>query len=221
MARASQAGDQHGTSQAPDCVREDCMSRQPNATEIQRFFELLYLDVEDGWLVLSHPDPTSLTRQGKPVLRSDWFELSKTTWQKIAQAGQRLAQKHNVYFGVALQRPTCDPGQFKRSKNATAYIVPGLWFDLDLAYGLHAASTLPATDAEALDFLSALQAQPSLIIHSGGGLYGYWLFREPYLITNDTEHEAIAQLSRQFTHTLVTAGKTHGWTLDGLGDLAR
>jgi hypothetical protein len=47
------------------------MSTQPNATEIQRFFALLYRDVEDGWLVLSHPDSTRLTHQGKPALRSD------------------------------------------------------------------------------------------------------------------------------------------------------
>jgi len=78
---------------------------QPNATEIQRFFELLYAGVEDSWLVLSHPDAPRLRLQGRPVLHSDWLELSKPTWQTIAQAGQRLAQKHNVYFRVALQWP--------------------------------------------------------------------------------------------------------------------
>jgi hypothetical protein len=189
--------------------------------EIQRFFELLYPEVADGWLVLSHPDPTHLTRQGKPALRSDWFDLSKTTWPKIAQAGQRFAQQHNVYVGIVIQRPTCDPGQFKRSRNATAYIVPGVWFDLDLAYGQHAASTLPTTDGEALDFLASLPAPPTLIVHSGGGLYGHWLFQEPSLITTPAEHDAIKQLSEQFTHTLIMAGKQRGWTLDALGDLAR
>jgi hypothetical protein len=99
--------------------------------------------------------------------------------------------------------------------------VVGLWFDLDLAYGQHAASSLPATDAEAFDFLGSLPAQPSLVVHSGGGLYGYWLFREPFRITRDAEREAMVHLSRQFTYTLVTWGKERGWTLDALGDLAR
>ena len=180
------------------------MTAQPNAAKIQRFFETLYPEVEDGWLILSHPDSTRLTLQGKPTLLSDWFDLSKTTWQTIAHAGQRLAKQYNLYFGVALQRPTCDPGEFKRSKNSTAYSVPGLWFDLDLAYGQHAASTLPATDAEARNFLSSLPAQPSLIIHSGGGMYGYWLFKEPYVIATEDEHEAIAHLSKQFAYTLTT-----------------
>jgi hypothetical protein len=96
-----------------------------------------------------------------------------------------------------------------------------LWFDLDLAYGQHAASTLPATDREALDFLASLAAPPTLIVHSGGGLYGHWLFKEPYRITTPAEHDAIKQLSEQFTHTLVMAGKQRNWTLDALGDLAR
>jgi hypothetical protein len=59
------------------------------------------------------------------------------------------------------------------------------------------------------------------MIHSGGGLYGYWLFREPYRITGDAERTAMVHLTRQFTYTLVTWGKERGWTLDALGDLAR
>jgi hypothetical protein len=194
---------------------------QPTAVEIHRFFELLYPNVDDGWMVLSHPDPAQLTPQGKPPWLQDWFNLTTTPWQKIARAGQILAQKYSVYFGVALQRPTCAPGQFKRSRNSTAYIVPGFWFDLDLAYGHHAASTLPTTDADALDFLGTLPAPPSLIVHSGGGLYGYWLFKEPYVIATEDEHQAMTQLAKQFTHTLTTAGKDRGWTFDALGDLAR
>ncbi|HEY7496742.1 MAG TPA: hypothetical protein VIH59_37260, partial [Candidatus Tectomicrobia bacterium] len=99
--------------------------------------------------------------------------------------------------------------------------MPGLWFDLDLAYGQHAASTLPQTDQEALAFLTALPARPTLIVHSGGGLYGYWLFREPFRATTIDALHTITHLSKQFTHTLVTNGNAYGWTLDALGDLAR
>jgi hypothetical protein len=194
---------------------------QPNATEIQRFFELLYPDLETGWLVLTHPDPAQPTPSGKPALRSAWFDVARDSLTTIAKAAQALCQHVTVYFGVAIQHPACTPGAWHRGKNATAYLIPGLWFDLDLAYGQHATSTLPTTDAEALDFLGSLPAHPSLIVHSGGGLYGYWLFKEPYLITAETERETIIHLSRQFTYTLVTWGKERGWTLDALGDLAR
>jgi hypothetical protein len=58
-------------------------------------------------------------------------------------------------------------------------------------------------------------------VHSGGGLYGHWLFKEPYIITAPAEHDTIKQLAERFTYTLVEAGKQRGWTLDALGDLAR
>ena len=94
------------------------------------------------------------------MLKSDWFDVSRTPWQAIAHAAARRARTCNVYFGVVLQRPDCAPDQFKRSRNATAYSVPGLWFDFDLAYGHHAASQLPQTDREALQFLADLPAGP-------------------------------------------------------------
>ena len=196
-------------------------SAAPSAAVIQTFCEQVYTGVEDGWLVLSYPDPTAPKPDGTPAMKSDWFDVARTPWQALASAAARRSRTSNVYFGVVLQQPDCEPGQFKRSRSATAYSVPGLWFDLDLAYGHHAASQLPATDREALQFLADLPARPSLIVHSGGGLYGYWLFREPYVITTEDAHEAIAHCSRQFTHTIVEAGKLRGWTLDALGDLAR
>jgi putative DNA primase/helicase len=191
------------------------------AAVITAFFATLYRDVEDGWLVLSHPDTARVTQQGKPVLVSDWLDVAQTSWEAIGAAAAQLAHQYNVYFGVALQHPDRKPARFKRSQNSTAYLVPGLWYDLDLAYGHHAASALPATDAEALDFLRTFQSPPSLIIHSGGGLYGHWLFKEPYRITSEAEHETITQLCKQFAYTITMAGTDRGWTLDSLGDLAR
>ena len=199
------------------------MTTQPNATEIQRFFAQLYPDVEDGWLVLSRPDPdpTHANPTGKRWLRSEWLDVTQTSLTRVAEIAARLSAQDTVYFGVALQRPDCVPDAYHRSTNAGAYVVPGLWFDLDLAYGQHAASALPTTDTEALDFLTSLPAQPSLIVHSGGGLYPLWLFKEPYLITTPAAHAVIKRLAEQFTHTVVMAGKQRGWTLDALGDLAR
>jgi hypothetical protein len=79
------------------------------AAILQHFFQLLYPDVGDGWLILSHPDPTRQTRQGKPALVSDWFDLARTPWPHVAQAAHHLTQPYSVYFGVALQDPDCSP----------------------------------------------------------------------------------------------------------------
>lgn len=195
-----------------------------HCADIQHFFEQLYPDVEDGYLVLSRPDPDPThvnPKTGKRWLRSAWLDLAQTSLARAAAIAATHSQQDTLYFSVALQHPDSQPKPYHRGTNAGAYLIPGLWFDLDLAYGQHAASTLPATDAEALAFLASLPAEPSLIVHSGGGLYGYWVFKEPYRITNDTERDGIVHLSWQFTSTLVTWGTERGWTLDALGDLAR
>jgi hypothetical protein len=200
------------------------MTTQPNAAEIQRFFALLYPAVEDGWLLLSQPDPDPAhtnPKTGKRWLLSSWLDLAQTPIPRVAQIAATMSTQDTVYFGVVLQQPSCQPDAYHRSTNAGAYVVPGLWVDLDLAYGQHAASALPQTDTEALDFLHGLPAIPSLIVHSGGGMYGYWLFKEPYIITTEAEREQIADLSRRFNRTLNAAGKLRGWDLDTLGDLAR
>ena len=191
------------------------------STEIQHFFELLYPHVGDGYLILSWPSPTRRHKDGRPALDNAWHNLATTPLARIAARTQTLSADHSVYFGVAIQHPTRQPNPLQRSQNASAYVVPGLYFDIDLAYGTHAASTLPATDVEARDFLDTLPAKPSLALHTGGGLHAYWLFETPATLTTDAEHGAMAQLLRQFAHTLCQAGKTHGWDLDALRDLAR
>jgi hypothetical protein len=100
-------------------------------------------------------------------------------------------------------------------------VMPGLYFDCDLASGSHAASALPATAAEALAFLHALPAKPSLIIHTGGGLHAYWLFETPVFLTTEGDRATMTQVLKEFAYTLCQAGKTHGWDLDALRDLAR
>lgn len=193
----------------------------PDRAAICAFFEQLYPGVDDGYMVLSSPDPTRLTPQGKPTLVSAWQNHHTTGWPTIATRAATKASTADLFFGVVLQHPDSKPNPLRRSTNSGAYIVPALWFDLDLSSGRHAASALPQTDAEGLDFLAALPAAPNLIVHTGGGLHAYWLLKEPYVIASAAEHAEIAQLSERFTRTLCTMGKDHGWTLDALGDLAR
>jgi hypothetical protein len=191
------------------------------STETQRFFELLYPGVGDGYFILSWPSPTRRHKDGKPALESSWHNLTTMSLARIADRAIALSAAHSVYFGVAIQHPSRQPNPFHRSQNASAYVLPGLYFDLDLASGAHAASALPHTPAPAMGFLHALPAPPSLVLHTGGGLHAYWLFEEPLYLTTEETRNAAAQVLKQFAYTLCQAGKTHGWTLDALRDLAR
>jgi hypothetical protein len=195
-------------------------SQKPSA-EIQHFFEVLYPGVREGYLLLSWPSPTRRHTDGRQALDNSWHNLATTSLARIAARAQALSAEHSVYFGVAIQHPARQPNPFERSRNASAYVLPGLYFDLDLASGAHAASTLPTTDDEALRFLEALPSTPSLILHTGGGLHAYWLFASPIWLQMESDRLAMTQLLKQFAHTLCQAGKAHGWTLDALRDLAR
>ncbi|MBM3224375.1 MAG: hypothetical protein FJZ47_11300 [Candidatus Tectomicrobia bacterium] len=193
----------------------------PNLGALRAFFELVYGAMDEGWLVVSFPSATRQNPAGKPRLDSAWYDLRTISLYRIAQEAAASCPGQNCLPWLRRARPVLHPASWSRGKKSTAYAVPGLWFDLDLVYGQHAASALPATDDAALEFFYALPAEPSLVIHSGGGLYGWWLFREPFIITDGTERTTITHLSAQFTATLVAAGTHHSWTLDALGDLAR
>ena len=189
--------------------------------EAQHFFALLYPGVGDGYLLLSWPSPTRRHKDGRQALDTSWHNLATTSLERIATRAVTLSTDHSVYFSVAIQHPARQPNPFERSRNASAYVLPGLYLDIDLAYGAHAASTLPPTDAEALGFLHALPAKPSLILHTGGGLHAYWLFESPIWLETEADRTAMTRLLQQFAYTLCQAGKAHGWTLDALRDLAR
>src|SRR5262245_26889974 len=101
---------------------------QPNAAEMQRFFELLYADVGDGWLVLSRPDPDPThvhPKTGKRWLCSEWLDLAQTSLARAADIAATHSQHDTLYFGVALQQPDCTPHPYRRGTNAGAYVVPG------------------------------------------------------------------------------------------------
>jgi hypothetical protein len=76
------------------------MTTQPNATESRHFFEQLYPDIQDGWLVLSQPDPAHVHPNGKRWLRSDWPNLAQTSLARVAEIAATLSAQDTVYFGV-------------------------------------------------------------------------------------------------------------------------
>jgi hypothetical protein len=193
----------------------------PPATATQHFLETLYPGVQDGYLLLSWPSPTRRHKDGRVALDSSWHNLATTSLARIAARAQALSAERSVYFGVVIQHPSRQPNPFERSRNDSAYILPGLFCDIDLAYGAHAQAALPATDTEAISFLEALPSKPSLIVHTGGGIHGYWAFELPIILASKADRDTMAHLMQSFAYTLCQRGKVHGWTLDALRDLAR
>lgn len=176
--------------------------------EASRFFRALYGPEAPGILVLFTI----------PGFRAHAF--SGDQFEEAAQAAVKLAQTHDVYHGIGLQKHA--PQGTQRGDAAGVEALPGYWLDLDLRTPYRNRSDIPGTAAEAVTFLDALPLAPSGIVLSGGGLYPWWTFREPWTLETEEERGEAARLSRGWqSYVLATAKKRHGWTLDSTPDLAR
>ncbi|WP_018350967.1 AAA family ATPase [Longispora albida] len=100
---------------------------------------------------------------------------------------------------------------------------PGLWADIDINGPGHATTPIPLPpDPEAAAQIAAAAGlpEPSMWIHSGGGVYPLWLLDVPHVIDGDLEQ--VAALSAGWQQAIGAAAERLGWHYGtGVGDLAR
>lgn len=171
---------------------------------IHEFLDNLY-GFTSGWL-------TIWTRQDK---KTYWFDDLNDAAKTALQLSNA---KKDVYFGVGLRKEKLKSG---RGSNNDVTVIPGFWLDVDVGDGAHKEKDLPPTIETAIELLNSYPLQPSLLIHSGHGLHGYWLFREPWEFDSDDERNEAAKLLEEFQATIRESAKQKGWKLDSTHDLAR
>ncbi|MDN5917091.1 MAG: hypothetical protein L0I76_18645, partial [Pseudonocardia sp.] len=112
-----------------------------------------------------------------------------------------------------VERP---PAPRRGSAEDTA-TVPVLWGDVDYGTEGHKGAGNPPTQAAAERVIAECgMPAPTIVVHSGGGLYPLWRLREA-----PTLAEA-AELSERVQRALQRAAERHGWVYGtGVGDLAR
>ncbi len=129
------------------------------------------------------------------------------------------ASTSDVYFGVCPY--ATEPATGRGSEDIAGAMV-GLWLDVDVHHpDAHKADNLPPTREAAFDLLYEMPRKPSLVISSGYGLQGWWLFERPVAITDEASRARCKQLARHWNKTAANLGKRHGWHVDDVGDLAR
>jgi hypothetical protein len=110
-----------------------------------------------------------------------------------------------------------------RGSAADSCALPGLWADIDIAGPGHKTEqALPPDVAagKAVIEQSGLPA-PSLWVHSGGGLYPWWLLEQPAEVTDDNL-AGLEQLSARWQNLIGRSAAGLGWHYGtGVGDLAR
>ncbi|MBT2207022.1 AAA family ATPase [Actinomadura sp. NEAU-AAG7] len=98
---------------------------------------------------------------------------------------------------------------------------PGLWADIDIeGPGHKTTEPLPPDEEAARKVVEAASLpEPTRWIHSGGGMYPWWLLAEPHLLGDDLAQ--VEEMSRRWQVALEHGAKRLGYHYGNVGDLAR
>lgn len=138
---------------------------------------------------------------------------------EMAEAARRLSeQRQNVYFGVGTT--TRQLGQYERPKNEDIASISAIWVDIDIADAAHAAKNLPPDVIRARELLPD-NLDPSVVVHSGHGLHGYYFLREQWTLDTAAEQQQAMNLLKRLQQAVRQNAAAHGWHLDAVFDLTR
>lgn len=127
--------------------------------------------------------------------------------------------------GIYLRATTLrdQPANGGRGSETDSLALPGLWADVDIAGPGHKTDQpLPPDEPTARQIITESGLpDPTLWVHSGGGLYPWWLLDQPINIEPDNIDE-IRQLSARWQTIIARSATVLGWHYGtGVGDLAR
>ncbi len=91
-----------------------------------------------------------------------------------ATAWAARCEDFNIYFGA------CTRKDDSSGKKDNLYDLPGLWVDFDF-------KDFESGEDQVIKTLKGFRPQPSLLVHSGGGIHAYWKFRKPVPPTPELE----------------------------------
>lgn len=174
------------------------------------------------WLVILHGDAPGLVHI---CATGNWAGATFGTDQLDAAAAYAAVldagHPEGVYARVTTLKGKLGPGARGGADDTMA--LPALWADIDLAGPGHKSEeNLPPDQAAARKIIEASGLpEPSLWIHSGGGLYPIWILDKPYLVGPDDLAD-VADLAASWQKAVGHAAAGLGWHYGtGVGDLAR
>jgi putative DNA primase/helicase len=176
---------------------------------IRDYLDDLYGSAEGGFLPIFRA----------PGDQTDWVAIDDLG-AAAAMIRRRCEEGFNAYHGMGLHRKPLGP---RRRGTADGVIaIPGLYMDLDLHNpAAHTETALPGTVDDVVRLLAESPLPPSLLIHSGHGLYAHWLFREVLTLNDARERSRAETALRRLQAEIRRLGRGHGWKFDSTSDLAR
>ncbi len=148
-----------------------------------------------------------------PTTNLNWADVATRYIQHLDKMGAA-----GIYARTTTLRERPRQG---RGGDDDSLTLPGLAADLDIAGPGHkGGKPLPADvdAAQAIVYESGLP-DPSIWVHSGGGLYAWWLLDQPHHIGPDLGR--IKRLGMRWQDPIAHAAQQAGYNFGRLGDLAR
>jgi hypothetical protein len=146
-----------------------------DAAHAVNFLDVIFGDVNSGRI--------GVTAIGNGPIRNAHFQWAYEAVRQ-AEAGNKL-KPIGIYFRVTMLPPE---GVTKgRGGAEDCHAINCMWADLDFGEIGHkppADERLPADETAALTLIEGMP-EPTVLVHSGGGLYPFWFFHEPVYLTDD------------------------------------
>ena len=186
----------------------------------------LDLDEITRWLRTLHADSPGLIWVGSTDNMVGYTASDVEDVLANIQALEYTEPKGIYLRTTTLARIPIDPATGKKGRGyeQDSFTLPGFAADLDIAGAGHKTSNiLPPDVATAMSIVteSGLPA-PTMWVHSGGGLYPWWLLEEPQDIRDPQALARAKELSEKIQKILVVTGQRLGWHVGGeVGDMAR
>jgi putative DNA primase/helicase len=200
----------------------ECKTKCEELNSPANYLRLLYGDAHSGYLTVFNGNNQ----------KTRWFPVDEGVDHAAAMI-QNFTESFNTFCGVALnnreaafslwreKHPDKRGEPTTRGYSETAVAIPGLWADIDVKGPAHKEQDLAPTKEAAAALVAEFPLLPTLVIDSGHGLYGWWLFRELWAFSGDKERQEAEQLAKQFLLALQGIAERHGWKIDHTADLAR
>lgn len=161
-----------------------------------------------------------------PSLGASWHDDAEALVSRAVEWSERA----EVYLGVCLHSrdlmireagrrgAVADPRK-RRGYAESTVLMPGVVIDFDLAFEGRSSSRLFGSLEDVEATIARLPIPPTSRVATGGGVHGWWLFREP--IDLRKERDVARTVARSWTELVRAEADRAGADLDSTFDFAR
>lgn len=137
--------------------------------------------------------------------------------EEIEEVVSAHLEGYNTYIDPNLRRTDLPSGLRGGDEDVT--VVNCLTADVDIRGPAHTEQKLPETIGDALKPLEGFPP-PTLLIDSGYGVYGVWVFKEPIPITKDADREEVERVFSGFGKAVMQAYEAAGYKIDNVFNIS-